>query len=118
MHNDTYLAFSLLMVTLIYPVSCAWVWGDGWLSALEFHDYAGSGVVHLVGGVAGLVQTIMLGPRIGFSKKFDSSKFRFGQNTISRNLLALEKMHMERDMKVHQYNKIMKHLPADTASPV
>jgi Amt family ammonium transporter len=50
---------------LIYPVSGHWVWGGGWLSEMGFHDFAGSTAVHMVGGVAALVGSWLLGPRIG-----------------------------------------------------
>lgn len=62
----TYLIFSLLMTVVIYPVSGHWVWnGDGWLAKLGFIDFAGSSVVHSVGGWASLVAAILIGPRIG-----------------------------------------------------
>lgn len=62
----TYLLFSLLMTVLIYPISGHWVWqGEGWLTKLGFIDFAGSSVVHSVGGWAALVAAIMVGPRIG-----------------------------------------------------
>jgi len=62
----TYLIFSLLMTVIIYPVSGHWVWnGDGWLAKLGFIDFAGSSVVHSVGGWASLVAAILIGPRIG-----------------------------------------------------
>jgi Amt family ammonium transporter len=79
MHNDTYLVYSLLIVCFVYPVCSSWVWGGGWLSLLKYHDYAGSGCIHMVGGFAGLIHTLMLGPRLGFSKKFDNSKFNYGK---------------------------------------
>jgi Amt family ammonium transporter len=50
---------------LIYPISGMWKWGGGWLAQLEFVDFAGSVVVHAVGGIAGLAGAIALGPRIG-----------------------------------------------------
>lgn len=63
---STYLIFSLLMTTVIYPISGHWVWqGDGWLTGLGFIDFAGSTVVHSVGGWAALVAAAMIGPRIG-----------------------------------------------------
>jgi len=63
---STYLIFSLLMTTVIYPISGHWVWqGDGWLTALGFIDFAGSTVVHSVGGLAALVSAALVGPRIG-----------------------------------------------------
>ena len=62
----TYLIFSLVMTTIIYPISGHWVWqGDGWLTDLGFIDFAGSTVVHSVGGWAGLVAAALIGPRIG-----------------------------------------------------
>lgn len=63
---STYLIFSLVMTVLIYPVSGHWVWqGDGWLTDLGFIDFAGSSVVHSVGGWAALVAAALVGPRIG-----------------------------------------------------
>lgn len=61
--------FSLLLVGLSYPVTGHWVWGGGWLSGLGFWDFAGSTVVHSVGGWAALVGAIVLGPRLGRFQK-------------------------------------------------
>jgi len=60
-----YLIFSLFITSLIYPMVGHWVWGGGWLSAMGFHDFAGSSVVHGLGGMAALVGAYMLKPRIG-----------------------------------------------------
>lgn len=61
--------FSLFMTGFIYPCIVNWTWGGGWLltgdGSVGFYDFAGSGVVHLTGGIAGLVAAIILGPRIG-----------------------------------------------------
>ena len=62
---STYLIFSALMTVIIYPISGHWVWGNGWLSKLGFIDFAGSSVVHSVGGWAALVAALLVGPRIG-----------------------------------------------------
>lgn len=62
---DTYILFAFLMTTLIYPVSSSWVIGGGWLQELGFHDAAGAGYIHMVGGMCGLVGTSILGPRYG-----------------------------------------------------
>lgn len=60
-----YLLYSGLISGLIYPIAGHWIWGGGWLASKEFLDFAGSTVVHSVGGWAALVGAIMLGPRIG-----------------------------------------------------
>lgn len=63
---STYIIFSLIMTIVIYPISGHWVWqGDGWLTDLGFIDFAGSTVVHSVGGWAALVAAALVGPRIG-----------------------------------------------------
>jgi len=61
----SYLLASAIMTALIYPIVGNWTWGGGWLSDLGFIDFAGSGVVHTVGGVAGLAGAMLLGPRKG-----------------------------------------------------
>ena len=62
-----YMIFSILMVTVLYPVTGHWVWGGGFLSTLKvpFQDFAGSTVVHSVGGWAALLGAMLLGHRIG-----------------------------------------------------
>jgi len=57
--------FSFLMVGLIYPVVGHWIWGGGWAAKLGMFDFAGSTVVHSVGGWAALAGAMVLGPRIG-----------------------------------------------------
>jgi len=60
-----YIIYSLVLTGLIYPISGFWKWGGGWLDQMGFYDFAGSIVVHAVGGFAGLAGAIVLGPRIG-----------------------------------------------------
>lgn len=64
-----YFIYSAIVSLIIYPVYGHWVWGGGWLSKLPFGaghvDFAGSGVVHTVGGFVGLAGAILLGPRFG-----------------------------------------------------
>lgn len=62
---SAYCIYSLIISTVIYPVSGHWIWGGGWLAQLGFHDFAGSTAVHMVGGVAALIGAKILGPRIG-----------------------------------------------------
>ena len=65
MKFSAYLVYSAILTGLIYPISGAWKWGGGWCDAMGFQDFAGSVVVHAVGGFAGLAGAIFLGPRIG-----------------------------------------------------
>jgi len=77
----TYLFFSLLMTLVIYPISGSWVWnGGGWLAQMGFTDFAGSTVVHAVGGFASLVAAAMVGPRIGKYNTDGSSNAIPGHN--------------------------------------
>jgi Amt family ammonium transporter len=61
----SYVIYSFFISAVVYPVSGHWIWGGGWLAVRGFHDFAGSTVVHMVGGVAALVGAKMIGPRIG-----------------------------------------------------
>lgn len=65
----SYFIYSMLLCALIYPIYGHWVWGGGWLSELSLGmghlDFAGSGVVHMIGGFVGLAGAVVLGPRIG-----------------------------------------------------
>jgi Amt family ammonium transporter len=65
MKFGAYLIFALVMTALIYPYLGSWHWGGGWLSDLGFADYAGSSVVHAVGGFAALGAVLAIGPRLG-----------------------------------------------------
>lgn len=67
---SSYLIYSAVISAIVYPISGHWIWGGGWLSELEFHDFAGSTAVHMVGGVAALIGAKILGPRIG---KYDKN---------------------------------------------
>jgi ammonium transporter, Amt family len=60
-----FLIFSLLLVGIAYPITGHWIWGGGWLASRGFFDFAGSTVVHSVGGWAALMGAAFLGPRIG-----------------------------------------------------
>jgi ammonium transporter, Amt family len=66
-----FVTFSFAIISVMYPITGHWVWGDGWLAAYGFYDFAGSTVVHSVGGWAALAGVLVLGPRQG---KFDSGK--------------------------------------------
>jgi len=60
-----YIIFSIVICSVIYPIVGHWIWGGGWLSEMGFHDFAGSTVVHSLGGWAALVGARMIGPRLG-----------------------------------------------------
>jgi Amt family ammonium transporter len=61
----SFILFSFVMTMLIYPLVGHWIWGGGWLAKIGVYDFAGSTVVHSVGGWAALAGALMLGPRIG-----------------------------------------------------
>jgi Amt family ammonium transporter len=61
----SFLVFSFLLVAFLYPITGHWIWGGGLLGANNFRDFAGSTVVHSVGGWAALAGVLVLGPRIG-----------------------------------------------------
>ncbi len=60
-----FLLFVILLTAFIYPIQASWKWGGGFLDAMGFQDFAGSTVVHSVGGWAALTGAIILGPRLG-----------------------------------------------------
>ena len=68
---SAYIIYSIVISLVIYPISGHWIWGGGWLANMGFHDFAGSTVVHSVGGWAALMGAIALGPRIGKYVKVD-----------------------------------------------
>lgn len=70
---SSYIIYSIFITGFVYPVVGHWIWGGGFLSNLGFHDFAGSTVVHSVGGWAALVGATILGPRIGKYNKDGSS---------------------------------------------
>lgn len=65
MRPRAYLLYVLVMCAVIYPISGHWVWGGGWLDKLGMRDFAGSGVVHAVGGWSALAAALVLGSRRG-----------------------------------------------------
>jgi len=68
-----FIVFSFVMAMFIYPVVGHWVWGGGWLAKLGMFDFAGSTVVHSVGGWSALAGVLILGPRIG---KYDNGNIK------------------------------------------
>ena len=73
---SSYCIYSVVISAVIYPVVGHWIWGGGWLQNLGFHDFAGSTVVHSVGGWCALIGAAILGPRIGkYTKDGKSNAF-------------------------------------------
>ena len=64
-HYRSFMIFTFVLVALSYPITGHWIWGGGWLANFGMWDFAGSTVVHSVGGWAGLAGILLLGPRIG-----------------------------------------------------
>ncbi len=85
--TQAYFAYSFIIGAIIYPLYGHWVWGGGWLGSLEAiglpaaADYAGSGVVHAVGGFVALAGAAVVGPRIGKFNADGSANVLLGHNT-------------------------------------
>ena len=77
---SAYCLYSVLISLIIYPISGHWAWGGGWLSELGFHDFAGSTVVHMVGGILAFIGAFLLGPRIGKYNKDGSANAILGHS--------------------------------------
>ena len=77
---SAYLFYSVFITALIYPIVGHWIWGGGWLSSKGMIDFAGSTVVHSVGGWAALAGAILVGPRLGKYNKDGSSNAIPGHN--------------------------------------
>lgn len=77
---SAYLVYSACISVFIYPVTGHWIWGGGWLSAIGFHDFAGSTAVHMVGGVLAFIGAKTLGARIGKYNKDGSANGIPGHN--------------------------------------
>jgi ammonium transporter, Amt family len=79
---SSFMIFGALLVAVSYPITGSWLWGGGWLDQIGFYDFAGSTLVHGVGGAAGLACVIMLGARKG---KYEGGKI----NTIPGHSIPL-----------------------------
>ncbi|PIW63186.1 MAG: ammonium transporter, partial [Candidatus Omnitrophica bacterium CG12_big_fil_rev_8_21_14_0_65_50_5] len=76
----SYFIYSIAITAIIYPISGHWIWGGGWLASAGMWDFAGSTVVHSVGGWLALVGAIVLGPRLGKYNPDGSSNAIPGHN--------------------------------------
>lgn len=85
---SAYCIYSAVISAVVYPIEAGWVWNsNGWLAQLGFVDFAGSAVIHTVGGTAALIGAIVLGPRIGKYSKTKSGKIK--SNAIPGHSLTL-----------------------------
>lgn len=72
---STYCIYSAVISAIVYPIEAGWVWNSaGWLAKLGYVDFAGSSVIHMVGGIASVIGAAMLGPRIGKYTKGKAGK--------------------------------------------
>ena len=87
---SAYCIYSGAISLIVYPIEAGWVWnlgGNGWLQQLHFVDFAGSAVIHSVGGMAALVGAIIVGPRIGKYTKRSNGSIR--SNAIAGHSITL-----------------------------
>ncbi len=89
MKFKAYLMYSFIISAFVYPIIGHWIWGNGWLANLGFADFAGSTVVHTVGGFAALMGTIVLGPRTGKYNKDGSANAIEGHSMTLASLGTL-----------------------------
>jgi Amt family ammonium transporter len=88
-HFKAYLLCSAFITAFVYPISGFWKWGGGWLHQLGFYDFAGSIVVHAVGGFAALAGAMVLGPRMGRFNKDGTSNELPGHSLAQATLGVL-----------------------------
>ena len=81
-----YCIYSAAISLIVYPISGHWIWGGSWLSSLNFHDFAGSTCVHMVGGLIACLGAAMLGPRIGKYDKNGKARAIPGHNMTAMAL--------------------------------
>lgn len=82
-----YMIYSAIFNSVVYPIISGWVWGGGWLFEMDppFIDFAGSGVVHITGGISSLVGIILLGARLG---RFKEESVEFTDPLSGRKVIA------------------------------
>jgi Amt family ammonium transporter len=85
----SFILFSFVMAIVIYPVCGHWIWGGGWLASRGFVDFAGSTVVHSVGGWAALAGVYVLGPRLGKYSADGKIKAIPGHNLLAATIGCL-----------------------------
>lgn len=81
--------FALVMSLIVYPFHGHWVWGGGWLSLEGVHDFAGSGVVHLVGGTAAFIGALVAGPRYDWRDKTGTPRPYLGPRSLPMTTLGV-----------------------------
>lgn len=79
-HFRAYILYVVLMTIFIYPIAGHWVWGGGWLNKLGMQDFAGSAVIHALGGFSALAAAILIGPRKGKFNPDGSSSIALPSN--------------------------------------
>jgi ammonium transporter, Amt family len=82
----SFIVFTFIIATVVYPVVGHWIWGGGWLASLGMFDFAGSTVVHSVGGWSAIAGILVLGPRIGKYRPDGSPRPIYGHNMSNATL--------------------------------
>ena len=116
------MGFSLIMTGFIYPVVVGWTWGGGWLGdggedgeTKGFHDFAGAGIVHMVGGVAGLAGAWIVGPRYG-KEKDPSKRKNVKADSSYKNLKDLSNNSMQEEMLEEWVDELSKDTDFESSS--
>ena len=78
----SYCIYSGIISAVVYPIEAHWIWGDGWLAQMGFHDFAGSCAIHMVGGFSALIGAWMEGPRLGKYNKDGTPNAIPGHNVV------------------------------------
>ena len=104
---DRYIFFSFLTSGFIVPLGLAWCWNDGWLQNMGFIDYGGCAIVHVMGGLSGLIGTYLIGPRIGlFHSDSELNYIHSDEELIEKLKWEKETGHIDDDTDLaHSYLK-------------
>ena len=87
---DRYIFFSFLTSGFIFPLGLAWCWNDGWLQNIGFMDYGGVSIVHVMGGLAGYVGTLIIGPRLGLYYPDTKLSYIFDDEKLLKEIVTKE----------------------------
>jgi len=110
---DRYIFFSFLTSGFIFPLGLAWCWNDGWLQNLGFKDYGGVAIVHVMGGMSGLIGTYLIGPRIGLFHLEKDLNYIYSDE----NLIEQVRIEEERSDESSEYESEEEVMPKASSLP-